>query len=184
MDHTTQPDTTLCPALLSMLKGAVQSLSAEQLELVLSESQLQALTTMILGALSLKSKNDYSDDEMIEHLRDGGLLIFDGTYEVEEWMTNEYEGELFVGDETATADQLRDCGWLVTEDEDDAVSWLHDNGYQGLLTEDEDEVIEWLGEEGYYVFSSKKAPIATPILEALEALVSAYNVDNVDVSGQ
>ncbi len=174
MDHTTQPDTTLCPALLSMLKGAVQSLSAEQLQLVLSESQLEAL--------SQKSNNDYSDDEMIEHLRDTDLLIFDGTYEVEEWMTNEYDGELFVGDLDATVQSLQMLGYLVTDDEMDVVDWLHDNGFEGLVTEDEDEVIEWLGEEGYYV--SKKAPIATPILEALEALVSAYNADNVDVSEQ
>ena len=175
MDHTTQPDTTLCPALLSMLKGAVQSLSAEQLQLVLSESQLEAL--------SLKSNNDYSDEEMVEHLRDTDLLIFDGTSEVEDWMKDEYDGELFFGDEEACIESVIALGYLVTEDESEVVEWLIENCYEGICSEDEEAVIEWLKEQGYHV-SEGHPTVTVPVIEAVKALVAAVNADNVDVSGR
>jgi hypothetical protein len=130
---TTTTTTTVCPLMANMLRGAIQSLSSEQLLSLLSEEQKAALAPSETKQQAINSLEDrypdtvvvtefddlrrkFSFDELVEYMRDNGYVCVESLAD----LTAHYN-------ERDIADMLGQHNWLCFEDDFDLTVYAKDN---------------------------------------------------------
>jgi len=130
----TTTKTTVCPLMANMLRGAIQSLTTDQLLSLLSEEQKKSLapseTTQQQAIDSFEDRHPdllvvkefddlrrkFSFDELVEYMRDNGYVCVESLAD----LTAHYN-------ERDIADMLGQHNWLCFEDDFDLTVYAKDN---------------------------------------------------------